>query len=130
MTMKLDFSTTSPKRLVSEALKLIDVPESVRLQDLTLDEPKIEVDIEMMKRVVINLVKNAIDTMPSGGSLTIKSKGTGKGVELRFIDKGEGIREENLDRIWKPLFTTKAMGMGLGLPYARGSSSITADRSL
>ena len=119
MTMKLDFSTTSPKKLVSGALKSIDMPENVSLQDLTLDEPEIEVDVEMMKRVVINLVKNAIDAMPSGGSLTIKSKGTGKGVELRFIDTGEGIPEESLERIWKPLFTTKARGMGLGLSICK-----------
>lgn len=118
-TLRLNFSITNPMKLISEALDSIDVPENIRVRDLTLDEPEIEVDTQMMKRVVINLVKNAIDAMPSGGSLTIKSKKTEEDVELYFTDTGVGISEENLEKIWRPLFTTKAKGMGLGLSICK-----------
>ncbi|MFB0557857.1 MAG: PAS domain S-box protein [Candidatus Bathyarchaeia archaeon] len=118
-TLKLNLSTMNPMQLVSEALDSIDVPENIRVRDLTLDEPEIEVDAQMMKRVVINLVKNAIDAMPSGGSLTIESKKTEEGAELYFTDTGVGISKKNLEKIWRPLFTTKAKGMGLGLSICK-----------
>ena len=53
--------------------------------------------------------------MPNGGRLTITAKSVNKNVEIEFTDTGEGISDENIEKIFDPLFTTKAKGTGLGL---------------
>ena len=63
----------------------------------------------------MNLINNAGDAMPEGGTLTISAAAAGKFVEVQFRDTGEGIAEENLDRVFDPLFTTKEKGTGMGL---------------
>jgi two-component system sensor histidine kinase AtoS len=57
--------------------------------------------------------------MPTGGNLTIKSKESGGNVEITIADTGIGISKDNLGKIWTPFFTTKAKGMGLGLPICK-----------
>lgn len=73
------------------------------------------VDSEKMKRVIINLIKNAVDAMPTGGTLTMKNRTLEKRLEIAISDTGTGIPEETQEKIWQPLFTTKAKGVGLGL---------------
>jgi signal transduction histidine kinase len=130
-TMDLELSATNPKRLVEEALESIVMPENIRVVNLTLDEPDINIDIQMMKRVIINLVNNAIDAMTGGGEITIKSNVTEDDYELHITDTGVGIQDDILEKIWNPLFTTKAKGMGFGLSickrvleYQRGSITV------
>jgi signal transduction histidine kinase len=77
------------------------------------------VDMEKMKRVCVNLIKNAVDAMPKGGKLTIKSNTMDDQLEMVFIDTGIGITKEVLQKLWSPLFTTKAKGMGFGLPICK-----------
>ena len=72
-----------------------------------------------MKRVFINLIKNAVDAMPNGGKLTINSEKTKEDVKITFADMGTGISKENLKKLFGPLFTTKAKGMGLGLAICK-----------
>jgi signal transduction histidine kinase len=67
-----------------------------------------------MQRVFINLVKNSIDAMPNGGSLNISSRHSDQTVEFSFSDTGCGMSEEVIQKIFTPLFTTKAQGMGFG----------------
>jgi PAS domain S-box-containing protein len=126
--MDLELSATNPKRLVEEALESIVMPENIRVVNLTQDEPDINIDIQMMKRVIINLVNNAIDAMTGGGEITIKSNVAEDDYELHITDTGVGIQDDILENIWNPLFTTKAKGMGFGLSickrileYHRGS---------
>jgi signal transduction histidine kinase len=76
-------------------------------------------DAEKMRRVLINLIENAIDAMPKRGKLTIESRESDGGVEISLSDNGTGMSKETLERIWSPLFTTKAKGIGLGLPIAK-----------
>ena len=117
--IELDLSTTNPRSLVEEALDSVTVPGNVRVRDLTRAEHEIEVDTQRMKRVIINLVNNALDSMPSGGEITIESKLIKDDVELYFTDTGIGIPEDILEKIWKPLFTTKSRGMGFGLSICK-----------
>jgi PAS domain S-box-containing protein len=118
-SINLELSATNSKRLVEEALVTFKVPENIRILNLTMDEPEIEVDIQKMRRVILNLVNNAIDAMPAGGEIIIRSKTTKENLELYFTDTGKGIPEEIIDKIWKPLFTTKAKGMGFGLSICK-----------
>lgn len=77
---------------------------------------------EQLKQVFLNLVINAKDFMPDGGTLTIDISGNDKSVRVVFQDTGPGIAEEHLSRIFEPFFTTKAdaSGTGLGLSVCFG----------
>jgi len=73
------------------------------------------------QRVCSNIIGNAISIMPEGGSLGIRTE-TNKeegNVEISFSDTGEGIAKENMEKIFEPLFTTRAKGIGLGLALCK-----------
>jgi signal transduction histidine kinase len=72
-------------------------------------------DREMLRRAVLNLVLNALDAMPDGGTLTVGSTTTDGGLELHVADSGPGLPAEVLPRVFEPFFTTKQAGTGLGL---------------
>ena len=118
-SISLDLSVTNPRRIVKEALESFDLPKNIRLSDFTEEKPEIKVDKHMMKRVIINLVNNAVDAMPSGGEITISSSANDGVLELRITDKGTGIPEDLHEKIWEPLFTTKSRGMGFGLTICK-----------
>jgi signal transduction histidine kinase len=105
----------TPKLAVADALSHIDFPKNIQLIDLAKSTPAIKIDADKIKRVFINLIKNAVDAMPNGGKLTISSEKTNGNVKITFADTGTGISEENLKKLFGPLFTTKAKGLGLGL---------------
>jgi len=117
--IRLETTQTNPKSIMDEALPLVKFPPNVQVLNLTKNTPKIEVDVEKMKRVFVNIMKNAIDAMPEGGKLTITSKESNGNLEIAFADTGEGMTKEILDKLWTPLFTTKAKGMGLGLSICK-----------
>ena len=68
-----------------------------------------------LRRAVLNLLQNALDAMPNGGTLRIACESTAAQVQLRVQDTGSGIPAERLGRIFEPLYTTKPEGTGLGL---------------
>jgi len=117
--IKLDLKKKNPKSAVTEALSHIDLPKNVQLIDLTVNTPTIKIDVDRMKRVFINLIKNAVDAMPDGGKLTITGEKANGKVKFAFTDTGMGISEENLKKLFGPLFTKKAKGMGLGLAICK-----------
>ena len=117
--INLNRSETDPKSLLEETLTLLEVPEKITLVNNTEKEPKFAVDKDKMQRVFVNLIRNALDAMPNEGTLTIKSKKVESNVVFSFADTGGGMSEETLQKLWTPLFTTKASGMGLGLPICK-----------
>jgi len=72
-------------------------------------------DPDQIKQVLINLVKNGMEAMPQGGMITIRTRGTTKGIFVEIEDTGKGITPEHLKEIFNPFFTTKEKGTGLGL---------------
>jgi PAS domain S-box-containing protein len=119
--LKLELTQTTPKTILQNALSLLEVPEKVQIVDLTKDMPTIKADTEKMRRVFVNIIQNAFDAMPEGGTLTIKSREVRGKLEISFKDTGAGMSEETLGKLKRgvPLFTTKAKGMGFGLPICR-----------
>ena len=82
-----------------------------------LDEalPEISADPDLLHRALQNLVLNAIDAMPQGGDLTIRTATLANRVELSVSDTGAGLTEEECGRLFTPYYTTKQHGTGLGL---------------
>jgi signal transduction histidine kinase len=117
--MKLDLNESNPRLLIKEAMSAVKIPKKVRVADLIRNKPEIKVDTDKMKRVFVNIIKNAVDAMPKGGKLTIESRESNGDLEIVFSDTGIGMSEETLKGIFRPLFTTKAKGMGFGLPICK-----------
>jgi signal transduction histidine kinase len=95
--------------------------QDVQIQiDLEPGLPVIEADPFQLRQVFCNLMNNAADAMPTGGSLTLRTKsGPWPGlVTAEVQDTGEGIPEENMKKLFTPFFTTKPMGKGTGLGLA------------
>jgi signal transduction histidine kinase len=86
------------------------------------ETPSIHADAEALQQVFLNLLMNAIDAMPSGGSLTVSVAPLAGGAEVRIADTGSGMPPEAQARIFDPFFTTKEAGQGhgLGLAVAQG----------
>ncbi|MDI6806178.1 MAG: GAF domain-containing protein, partial [Candidatus Bathyarchaeia archaeon] len=110
--IKLEISEVAPKSLVKEALRLVAIPKNIQVVDLTKSKLKIKVDAEKIRRVFVNLIRNAVEAMPKGGKITIKSRAAGENLEIIFTDTGIGMSKKTLEKLWTPLFTTKAKGMG------------------
>jgi PAS domain S-box-containing protein len=115
----LDLIETNAKSITKDALAHAKIPAKIRIVDSTQNRPKITVDTDKTRRVFVNLIKNAVDAMPKGGTLTIASIKSDGNLQITFRDTGEGMTEETLAKLWSPLFTTKAKGMGFGLPIAK-----------
>lgn len=89
--------------------------KNVRLVSNIEPIPELMINADRMQQVFLNLMLNAIDAMPSGGTLTVSMKRKRDSVEIVFSDTGVGIDEVIIDRIFDPFFTTKPFGKGTGL---------------
>lgn len=107
--------------ILLEVLASISVPENIEVI-CQLDEtlPALLADTNQLLRVFGNILVNAIQAMPEGGQLVVRSQADDSSwVSVSVTDSGVGIPKENLDAIFEPLFTTKAAGIGLGLSLAK-----------
>jgi two-component system, NtrC family, sensor kinase len=103
-----------------EILELHPLPPKVELLlEFPAEFPPVQADPNQLRIVFSNLIRNARDAMPHGGVITIRGRQTGTSIEITVADTGVGIKQEDLDRIMEPLYTTKARGIGLGLAIAR-----------
>lgn len=111
---------TNLRQLIDDTLSTISVPESIKVSvEVEKGFPKLMVDPALVRRVFTNLITNALQAMLDGGHLTIKASKAGEIASISFQDTGSGIPKENLDKLFSPLFTTKAKGMGFGLSVSR-----------
>jgi PAS domain S-box-containing protein len=117
--IRLELQECSLRKLLSEALAMMNMPEKVEILNHLPDELDLKADSDKIKRVFINLIKNAVDAMPNGGKITIDSKEVNGSLEISFADTGIGISDEVLPKLFSPLFTTKAQGMGFGLAICK-----------
>jgi len=105
--------------LVNETMKLFEAQFArahvTPRAELDPGLPPVAADAEQMTRVLQNLVLNAIDAMPQGGALTVRTAAHNGGVRLEVSDTGQGLTREECDRLFTPYYTTKTHGTGLGL---------------
>ena len=117
---QLKTSSAQPNSLVRRTLERAIVPDAVHVHvALAPDLPRVRVDAGKMEQVFLNLINNAVQAMPGGGDLHITAGVQHGHVEFAFLDTGTGIPPENIERIFEPLFTTRAKGTGLGLAVVR-----------
>jgi len=87
--------------------------------ELDLDLPIIQADPSQLYQALVNLVDNAIDAMPGGGKITLRTRNRPTGmITFEIEDTGEGIPAENIGKLFTPFFTTKPMGKGTGMGLA------------
>jgi len=107
--------------VIQDVLSHILIPEKVEVVknfDETL--PSFLADPDQLTHIFGNIIINAIQAMPDGGRLLIKTELTGpEWITISFADTGVGIPKENIEKLFEPLFTTKAKGIGLGLAIAK-----------
>ncbi|HEX3534006.1 MAG TPA: ATP-binding protein [Gemmatimonadaceae bacterium] len=127
----LDFARIKPpqtetipvKQLVDEQLQRAGTLDGVTVRhDFPLDLPAVRVDRVQIGQVVLNLITNALQAMNGHGAvLTFRGRQAADGfVRLDVIDTGVGMTPEQMEKLFEPLFTTKARGIGLGLAVSRG----------
>ncbi|MDD5634673.1 MAG: PAS domain S-box protein, partial [Candidatus Omnitrophica bacterium] len=118
------FAEENIENTVEFILNLLN-PEFMRKKikikkEFTEKLPKVNVDEKQIQEVLMNLLRNAMEAMPSGGNITIRGLQENGKIHLDIIDSGVGISEENLKKIMEPFFTTKEHGTGLGLAMCYG----------
>jgi len=107
------------KQVVADVVETLKVPENVEVS-VSLDGLSgVRADSDLFKRVFTNLLSNAVQAMPDGGSLSVTGAVSGDTVTVVVSDTGVGVSEENLGKLFQPLFTTKAKGTGLGLSVCK-----------
>jgi signal transduction histidine kinase len=110
-------------RLYEPALKQRECPIEL-VSNLPADALPLSVDAELIHRALSNLVLNAMDAMPNGGTLTISGVRNGSMVRVMVADTGQGMTKEECERLFTPYYTTKQAGTGLGLAIVQ---SVIAD---
>jgi signal transduction histidine kinase len=87
---------------------------------LSLGQPFfVSIDESSMRGALMNLMLNAIEAMPQGGTLSVAAEQVDEMIRLEIADTGQGMSEEEAKKILEPFYTTKPQGLGLGMPYAK-----------
>ncbi|MGR3221139.1 MAG: ATP-binding protein [Candidatus Anammoxibacter sp.] len=107
------------RKVIEETLSRISLPGSISLtNDVDFDLPNVLIDSAQIGQVFLNIIQNSFQAMTGNGQLKITANHTEKFVNIQFEDTGSGISEKVLNKIFDPLFTTKADGIGLGLAFS------------
>ena len=107
-------------KLVAETLSKVKIPNNITVTtDFSKDLPRVSADATQVQQIFINLIENALEAMDGGGNLKIATRRNDGAHEVVFADEGCGISKDNLRKIFEPLFTSKAKGIGLGLAVSK-----------
>ena len=99
---------------IQNSLKKINIPSDIKVK-LTKNDLRIDCDTIKLDAVFINLIVNSIQELSKGGEIEIKISDQDNFAIIKFIDSGKGIPDEDISKVFEPLFTTKQKGTGLGL---------------
>jgi signal transduction histidine kinase/ActR/RegA family two-component response regulator len=125
-----DFSAVNLKDIINDVVRMTELKWSgghntsrimLRVDANQMEIPIVDGNATELREVFINILFNAVDAMPNGGELRIRTETNGKNVFVYFSDTGEGMSEETRKRVFDPFFTTKgSKGTGLGMSVAYG----------
>lgn len=108
------------KIFLTELLESTERPGNIEMMmKCSEDLPYVLADAGQIRIVLMNLIHNAVESMPEGGTLRLRAENADPCLEIRVEDTGPGIEPEHLVRIMEPFYSTKSRGIGLGLPMAK-----------
>jgi signal transduction histidine kinase len=124
---QLDLQRSSINTVIEKTIALVEantISEHIHIQmELHPHLPLVPMDQEQIHRVIMNIALNAIESMPEGGTLTLRTTqirgGAGDAVGISIRDTGQGMQRDIIKQIFTPFFTTKERGTGLGLAVCR-----------
>jgi signal transduction histidine kinase len=136
-----EFSRVNVNEALRDAVRLFEAqftavgkPNITTEYFLSESLPEIDGDSDLLHRAFQNLVLNAMDAMPGGGTLTLRSSERDETVHIEVADTGKGLTPEECSRLFTPYYTTKVQGTGLGLAIVQsvisdhhGTVSVTSD---
>lgn len=134
-----DLRLTNINDVIENTIRLIQYDKKAKdiviIKELSYSLPQININENQLSQVFINLILNALDAMPGGGKIIIKSYIENNNIIIDFEDTGIGISKENLSKIFDPFYTTKEKGTGLGLAVSYNiikkiNGTITVDSEL
>jgi len=106
--------------VIPQLLSTVKIPNNIKaVEQCDKNLPSVRLDLTFLKRILVNLVTNAIQAMPNGGKLTIEAHAKKGHVSIIVNDTGMGIPDEIKPKIFQPLMTTKAKGQGFGLAVVK-----------
>ncbi|HVS74402.1 MAG TPA: HAMP domain-containing sensor histidine kinase [Candidatus Acidoferrales bacterium] len=132
--VKVNEAVRSAVRLFEPQFSAVGKPAITPEFYLAESLPDIAADPDLLHRALQNLVLNALDAMPAGGTLTLRTSAQGDGVRIEVADSGQGLTPEECSRLFTPYYTSKQHGTGLGLAIVQsvvsdhgGTISVTSD---
>lgn len=119
--MRINPASIPIQTILDSVFTVLSIPSRINfVTKFSQNLPAVFVDQERMRQVFINLINNAVEAMPNGGTLEIETVLEDKDVCVFVRDTGSGIKDEDQKRIFEPLFSTKVKGTGLGLAIVHG----------
>ncbi len=108
------------EKVIADVMLIVPIPNNLQvIIEVEKNFPLITADFSMLKRVLTNLVQNAVQAMPQGGKLSIRAYCRDSNVLISVEDTGIGIPEELKLKLFQPMVTTKSKGQGLGLAVVK-----------
>ena len=125
----------SVDEVLKSALEMVRIPGTVRVVRTEVSDHLVHADRGQIERLLANLIQNAAQAMPRGGTLTLRCDIKETNVVASISDTGIGIAEDELEKVFEPLFSKRSKGIGLGLPLCRryaelNGGSIIAESTL
>lgn len=111
--VRFDLATLADEIFAALAPQL--AAQSIQCENRVPPATGIFADRNMLRRALLNLVLNAIEALPGGGTIAVAARAAADGIELEVADTGKGLSDDTLKRAFEPFFTTKSEGTGLGL---------------
>lgn len=118
--LKLEWEQADLSRIIRDLIKQLpldsSIPKSVSFEGQLPEQPVLfRIDLQLFKGALLNLLVNAVQSMPQGGSVKVSLCQNAEEICLTISDTGEGIPPQNIDKLFRPFFTTKIRGHGFGL---------------
>ena len=104
---------------IPRVLSTVSVPSNIEVVQECERRLRVKADLTFLNRILVNLITNAVQAMPNGGSLTVKAFRENSHVYVTVSDTGVGIPDELKPKLFQPLMTTKSRGQGFGLAVVK-----------